>query len=80
MGVATSTSGQYGEVLEHSLIRGLYYMVIGPSRIVHYTVGHTDYDQDHFWAVVIADESGMTVKMPTGEISEISGKGWIIHE
>jgi hypothetical protein len=62
-----TVDGRYGQVVEHPLIRGLFYMVIGPDA-VRWPRGVR--------AIVIHDRGSRTTRAP--DISSIAPDGWII--
>lgn len=70
------TSGHYGEIVEHPLIHGLKYMVLGLSRVTKDVTGSREYR--HYSAVVISE--GDIGKKEVGQVVEIGEGDWIIHE
>lgn len=64
-----SSSGRYGEILEHPWARRLIYMVIGPDP-------EKKYDDDGLLALVVSDGA---LYSRTGGISQIARHGWIIR-
>jgi hypothetical protein len=71
-----SITGEYGQIVEHPMLRGLEYMVTGYSRTT--TDGHRWFN--HYKAIVIRDDAGMSKQRITGEVVEISEDGWLLHD
>jgi hypothetical protein len=79
MDMTEEAKGVYGEILENSAIRGVFWMVIAEAPATDSVVGGTSYHWRNLTALCIADRSGYAQDQ-TGKIGVISANGWIIHE